>query len=100
MEHSVEVGGRLELECHQDVFLVLGEQRQDPAMLITDGNLIAFESLWHAGSLIHDLHSLGGIGRMVTMRLDILYYLAEGMDLGLWVLRHDGTILSVDDIYP
>ena len=100
MEHSVEIGGLLELECHQDVFLVLGGQRQDPAMLTKDGNLIALESLWHAGSLVHDLHSLGGKGRMVTMRLDILYYLAEGMDLGLWVLRHDGTILSVDDIYP
>ena len=101
MEHGVEGGGQLELECHQEMFLVMGGKQQDPKMFTKDGYLIAFESLWHAGSLIHDLHALGCASHMVTMPLYILYYLAEGMDLGLWVLRHDGAIRSIEDIvYP
>jgi len=35
---------------------------------------------------------------MVTMPMDGFYYLAAGLDMGLWVLRHDGTVTSIDDI--
>jgi hypothetical protein len=89
---------RLELEYDQTLYLVVGGKEQDSKMLKEDGNLVVFESLWHAGPLVQDLKTLGIKTRMVPMRLDALYCLASGMDLGLWVLRHDGTVTSVDDI--
>ena len=67
-------------------------------MLTERGSLLAFESLWHAGPLVHDLEALGVSAHTVLMHLEGLFYLAEGMDLGLWILRHDGTILSTDDL--
>jgi hypothetical protein len=67
-------------------------------MVTKDDNLVVFESLLHAGPLAHDLQALGIVSRTVMMPLDGLYFLAEGMDLGLWVLRHDGTITSIDEI--
>lgn len=98
MEYDSEDRGQLELTYHQELFVVVGGKHQDARMLTEDDNLVVFESLWHAGSLVHDLEALGRTARMVAMPLDVLYHLAAGMDLGLWVLRHDGTIRSVDDI--
>jgi hypothetical protein len=89
---------QLELEYDQDLFMVIGGEGKDAKMLTEDDNLVVFESLWHAGPLVHDLQTLGITARMVTMPLEGLYCLAEGMDLGLWVLRHDGTVTSVDEI--
>jgi hypothetical protein len=89
---------RLKLEHDQTLYLVVGGKEHDSKMLEQDGNLVVFESLWHAGPLVQDLKALGIRVRMVPMRLDALYCLAQGMDLGLWVLRHDGTVTSVDEI--
>ncbi len=89
---------RLELEVNQDLFMVVGGEGKDTKMLTEDGNLVVFESLWHAGPLVHDLKTLGIAAQTVTMPLEGLYGLAQGMDLGLWVLRHDGTFTSVDEI--
>jgi len=91
-------GEEIDLAWDQDLFLVVGGKEQKNKMLTEDGNLVVFESLWHAGPLVQDLKELGVAARMVPMRLDALYYLAEGMNLGLWVLRHDGTVTSVDEI--
>ena len=88
----------VELEHDQKLFVVVGGEGKDTQMLTEDDNLVVFESLWHAGPLVHDLQALGITACMVTMPLDGLYFLAEGMDLGLWVLRHDGSINSVDEI--
>jgi hypothetical protein len=90
--------GRVELEYDQEVFIVVGGKDQQRKMLTEDGNLVVFESLWHAGPLTQDLQALGIGCRLVTMPLYALYCLAEGMKLGLWVLRHDGTVTSVDEI--
>lgn len=69
------------------------------ARLMADQDtLLAFESLWHAGSLAHELRSSGTAARTVSLPLDGLHHLARGMDRDLWILRHDGTIVSVDDI--
>ncbi|HDQ70795.1 MAG TPA: hypothetical protein ENN19_01720 [Chloroflexi bacterium] len=90
--------GRTELKYDQKVFMVIGGQGERSQMLIEDDNLIVFESLWHAGPLVHDLQTLGFTARAVPMLLYALYSLAQGMDLGLWVMRHDGTIMAVEEI--
>ena len=93
----------LDLEYDQVVFMVVGGTRKNAKMLTEDGNLVVFESLWHAGPLVYDLEALGIAARMVMMPLEGFFCLAQGMDLGLWVLRHDGTLTSIDDIihrYP
>jgi hypothetical protein len=88
----------VDLEYDQKLFMMVGGEGKDAKLLTTDDNLVVFESLWHAGPLVHDLQALGITACMVTMPLDGLYFLAEGMDLGLWVLRHDGTITPVDAV--
>ena len=89
---------RIDLAYDQTIYLVVGGEREEARMLTEGGNLVAFESLWHAGPLVHDLEELGMSARTVCMHLEGLFCLAEGMDLGLWILRHDGTIVSIDDI--
>lgn len=88
----------VELEYSQKTFMVVGGQEKNAKMLIEDGNLVVFESLWHAGPLVHDLQGLGIAAQVVPMPLYALYHLAQGMALGLWVLRHDGTVTSIDQI--
>lgn len=90
--------GQAELTYDQEVFMVIGGKGADNKLLIEDENLVVFESLWHAGPLVQDLHALGIDARMVSMPLYGLYSLTRGMELGLWVLRHDGTVTSVDKI--
>jgi hypothetical protein len=89
---------RLDLEPWQKLFIVVGGEGADARMMTDGDNLVAFESILHAGSLVHDLETIGITARTVTMPLEGLYYLSEGMDLGLWVLRHDGTINSIEEI--
>ena len=93
-----ESTGRAELKYDQEVFMVVGGQGANAKMLTEDDNLVVFESLWHAGPLIHDLQALGIAARVVPMLLYALYYLAKGLNLGLWVMRHDGTITSIEEI--
>jgi hypothetical protein len=93
-----ESAGLAELKYDQNVFLVIGGDGEHERMLIEDDNLVVFESLWHVGPLVHDLQILGIVARVVPMLLYALYYLAEGLNLGLWVLRYDGTITSVEEI--
>ena len=88
----------MDLAYDQEVYLVIRGEREDVRMLTKGGHLMAFESLWHAGPVVHDLMALGMSARMVGMHLLGLFCLAEGMDLGLWVIRHDGTVISIDDI--
>jgi hypothetical protein len=88
----------VELEYSQKTFMVVGGREENTRMLIEDGNLVVFESLWHAGPLVHDLQELGFAAQIVPMPLHALYHLARGMALGLWVLRHDGTIASVEGV--
>ncbi len=87
-----------ELECQQELFLVVAGKGQSAKITRDDEHLIVFESLWHAGSLMHELQALGRTARTVTMPLEAAYYLAQGMDLRLWLLRHDGTVMSVGGI--
>jgi hypothetical protein len=87
-----------ELEYSQKTFMVVGGREKNSKMLIEDGNLVVFESLWHAGPLVHDLQALGFAAQIVPMPLYALYQLAQGMALGLWILRHDGTIVSVEKV--
>jgi len=94
----MESTGQAEMTYDQEVFMVVGGKGKDSKMLIESDNLVVFESLWHAGPMVQDLHKLGIAARMVSMPLYSFYCLAEGMKLGLWVLRHDGTITSVDKI--
>jgi hypothetical protein len=89
---------RLDLEYDQTLYMVIGGEKNESRMLTEKGNLVVFESLWHAGPLVHELEALGIPARMISMHLEGLYCLAEGMDLGLWVLRHDGIVTSVDEI--
>ena len=89
---------RVEMGCEQELFLVIAGKGQMATITRDDDHLIAFESLWHAGSLVHELEALGRTARSVTIPLEAAYYLAKGMDLRLWLLRYDGTVLSVDDI--
>jgi hypothetical protein len=90
--------GPVELEYSQKTFMVVGGGEKNTKMLIEDGNLVVFESLWHAGPLAHDLQRLGIFAQIVPMPLYALHHLAQGMNLGLWVLRHDGTITSIKEI--
>jgi len=90
--------GLVELEYSQKTFMVIGGEEKNTKMLIEDDNLVVFESLWHAGSLVHDLHELGIAAQVVPMPLYALHHLARGMNLGLWVLRHDGTVTSIEEI--
>ena len=90
--------GPVELEYDQEVFMVIGRKGERAKMLIEDDHLVVFESLWHAGPLVHDLHTLGIAAQVVPMLLYALYCLARGMNLGLWVLRHDGTVTSIENI--
>jgi hypothetical protein len=90
--------GRVELKYDQQVFMVLGGNGEQEKMLIENGNLVVFESLWHVGPLVHDLQVLGIFTRVAPMQLYTLYLMAEGLDLGLWVLRHDGTVTSIEEI--
>jgi hypothetical protein len=89
---------QVELTYDQEVFVVIGGEEADNKLLTEDENLVVFESLWHAGPLVQDLHELGIDAQMVSMPLFGLYSMAQGMELGLWVLRHDGTITSIDEI--
>mgnify|MGYP006288271265 FL=1 len=98
MSRSSEESAKLDLAYDQDLFLVVGGEGEDAQMLTEDDHLVVFESLWHAGPLIHELRDLGVPAHMVMMPLDGFYYLAEGLDMDLWVLRHDGTVASVDGI--
>ena len=88
----------VELTYDQEVFMVIGGEEADNKLLTEDENLVVFESLWHAGPLIQDLHELGIDAHMVSMPLLGLYSIAQGMELGLWVLRYDGTVMSIDGI--
>ncbi|MGD9100599.1 MAG: hypothetical protein PVF45_08960 [Anaerolineae bacterium] len=90
--------GLVELKYDQKVFMVLGGEGKQAKMLIEDDNLVVFESLWHAGPLVHDLQALGIAARVVPMPLYALHYMSRGLDLGLWVIRHDGTITSIKEI--
>jgi len=90
--------GNIKLEYDQELFMVVGGKNQQDKMLTESGNLIVFESLWHAGPLAQELRALETGCRLVKMQLHALYCLAEGMELGLWVLRHDGTVASIDEI--
>jgi hypothetical protein len=90
--------GLTELKYDQKVFMVVGGEGKRAKLLVEDDNLVVFESLWHVGSLVHDLQVLGIIVRVVPMLLYALYYLAEGLNLGLWVMRYDGTITSIEEI--
>jgi hypothetical protein len=90
--------GPVELKYDQKVFMVVGGGEKNTKMLIEDGNLVVFESLWHVGPLVHDLQALGITARVVPMLLHALYYLAKGLNLGLWVLRHDGTVTPIEEI--
>jgi hypothetical protein len=92
---STELTG---LKYNQQVFMVVGGEGKQAKMLTEDDNLVVFESLWHAGPLVHDLQALGISARAVPMLLCALYYLAEGLELGLWVLRCDGTITAIEEI--
>ena len=89
---------RIELEPWQELFIVVGGEGEEAQILTEGDNLVVFESLWHAGPLVHDLQAMGITARTVAMTLEGLYCLARGMDLGLWVLRHDGTINSIEEI--
>ena len=91
-------GDLAELTCNQKVFIVVGGQGKHARMLTEDGNVVVFESLWHAGPLVQELCELGFDANLVPMRLYSLYYLLQGMRLGLWVVRHNGTVTSVEDI--
>jgi hypothetical protein len=93
-----ERAGPVELEYDQEVFMVVGGDGEHEKILIEDGNLVVFESLWHVGPLVHDLRALGIVARVVPMLLYALYCLAKGLGLGLWVMRYDGTITSVEEI--
>jgi hypothetical protein len=42
---------------------------------------------------------MGIVTHVVQMLLYALYLLAEGLDLGLWVLGHDGTIASIEEVF-
>ena len=88
--------GPAELKHDQQVFMVLGGNGEHDKMLVEGGNLVVFESLWHAGPLVRDLQALGISARMVPMMLRTLYHLARNRDLGLWVMRHDGTITAIE----
>ena len=88
----------LDLESEQELFLVVGGEGEDARMLTEDDNLVVLESLWHAGPLVHNLHDLGIQSQIVRMSLEAFYYLAEGLDMGLWVLHHDGTVTAIEDI--
>jgi len=90
--------GRVELKYNQEVFMVIGGQAEEAKMLTEDDNLVVFESLWHAGPLVHELRALGISASLVPMLLYALYALADGLNLGLWVMRHDGTITFIEDI--
>jgi hypothetical protein len=48
----------VELEYGQKTFMVVGGREKNTRMLIEDGNPVVFESLWHAGPLVHDLQAL------------------------------------------
>ncbi len=86
------------LEYNQEVFMVVGGQGEDAKMLKEDDNLVVFESLWHAGPLVHELQTLGIHASIVPMTICAIYTLADSIDLGLWVLRHNGTITSIEEI--
>ena len=86
------------LEFDQQVFMLVGGEGKRAKMLIEKDNLVVFESLWHAGPLAHDLRALGVVAQVFPMMLCGLFWLAKGRNLGLWVLRHDGTITSIDEI--
>lgn len=86
------------LKYDQQMFLVVGGEGKRAKMLIENDHLVVFESLWHAGPLAHDLRALGIVSQVVPMMLCALFWLAKGRNLGLWVLRHDSTITSIDEI--
>jgi hypothetical protein len=92
------VAGQVELKYDQNVFMVLGGEGEHAKMLVEDDNLVVFESLWHAGPLVHDLQELGIVAQVMPMLLYALHYMARSMNLGLWVIRHDGTITSIKEI--
>jgi hypothetical protein len=88
----------LELTYDQEVFLVIGGEGEHAEMLVENDNLVIFESLWHAGPLVRNLQALGITAQVIPMMLYALYCLARALNLGLWVLRYDGTIASIDEI--
>jgi hypothetical protein len=92
------VADRIELKYDQNVFMVLGGEGKHAKMLVEDDNLVVFESLWHAGPLVYDLRALGIAAQVMPMLLYALHYMARSMNLGLWIIRHDGTITSIREI--
>jgi hypothetical protein len=89
---------RAELSYNQEVFLVIEGEGENAQMLTEDGNLVVFESLWHAGPLVHELQGLGMMASIVPMVIWTLYTLTDSLDLGLWVVRHDGAVTSIEEI--
>lgn len=82
----------------QDPFVVVGAEGENDRLLTEVHNLLVFESLRRAGPLVQDLQEQGIAARMTTMTLCGFYYLAQGLETALWVLRHDGTLTTIDDI--
>ncbi|MFW6115541.1 MAG: hypothetical protein ACOC7Y_00605 [Chloroflexota bacterium] len=98
MEHTGERHARIQLRCDQELLMVVRGQGREARLMANQNTLVAFESLWHAGSLVHELRASGAAARTVSMPVDGLHSLARGMDRDLWILRHDGSIVSVDDV--
>ncbi len=90
------MNAKVSFELHQKAYMVvvgIGEKAQLP---IHQDHLLVFESLFHAGPVAQKLGEHGITARVIPMALCALCYLAKGQNLGLWMTRYDGTLVSID----
>ena len=92
------IGSQAERTNDQEVCREIRDESTDGRLLFEDDHLVVLESLWHAGPWAHDLQALRITARAVKMPLYEWTCLTEGIGLSLCVLRHNGTVPSIDEI--
>ena len=94
----MNTSAQVSFELNQKAYMVVvgnGEKAQLP---IHEDHLLVFESLFHAGPVAQALAERGVTAQVIPMDVSILCCLADGQQLGLWMRRYDGTLVSIDKI--
>ena len=89
---------QVSFEADQKAYMVVVGSGEKAQLLIHKNHLLVFESLFHAGPLAQVLGERGVDVHVIPMDLSILCCLADGQQLGLWMTRYDGTLVSIEEI--